>query len=149
MNDPMDIRKYTELFFRDITSLGGMFIYGILCIVLLSIGELKLALQLIMAFILITVVAVFVRSIYFRPRPKEEKYSNFLEKIDASSFPSIHAARVWAMTILLCNATNQIAFIFLGATAVLVCYSRLALKKHHMSDVIVGSLIGIAIAWLV
>lgn len=145
----MNWKKYEELFFRDITSLGGMFVYGIIILFLLTLDSFHLALQLIVALVMISVLTIIIRSLYFRPRPKQEAYSNFLEKIDASSFPSIHAARAWALALIIGKATSQMTFILLATLAVFVCFSRIALKKHHFSDVVVGSILGIAIAWIV
>ena len=34
----------------------------------------------------------FIKLIYFKERPNEQKYNNAFQKIDASSFPSIHTS---------------------------------------------------------
>jgi membrane-associated phospholipid phosphatase len=33
-----------------------------------------------------------IKLFYFKPRPKEQAYKNLLQKIDASSFPSVHTS---------------------------------------------------------
>ena len=70
-----------------------------------------------------------------------------MEKLDASSFPSIHAARATFLFIILSKFlfVGDIYGAFLGFMLFLVFYSRVYLKKHYWIDVIVGGVVG----WLV
>ena len=95
------VKKLSDLIFRDITSLCGSFFFVLLILLTLALSMQLLALKLIFGFILAWLVIIIVRLIYFRNRPKKESHSNVFERIDASSFPSMHATRATFLAALL------------------------------------------------
>ncbi len=134
-----------NIFFRDVTSLGGALFYGILVLFTLLVQEYSLSLNLIVGFLITFVVTVIIRKFYFKNRPNKEDYSNFVERIDASSFPSLHASRVTFLTLLMSYHFNfewKITTFFV-ILALLIAYSRIFLKKHDKWDLLGGAILGI------
>ena len=73
------------------------------------------------------------------------KYRGFIEKIDASSFPSIHAARITLLFVFFVKfffkdlILISLSFMIL----VMVLSSRIYLKKHYFSDLLGGIFLGL------
>jgi membrane-associated phospholipid phosphatase len=77
-----------------------------------------------------------------RARPDgEHKRSN-------SSFPSSHAANAFTLAWVLSVRWRRGWPAFFGV-ALLVAFSRMYLNRHYLSDVVVGALLGVAVAWAV
>ena len=76
-----------------------------------------------------------------RERPDgEHKRSN-------ASFPSSHAANAFALALVFARRWRRWAPLFwLGAAT--IGFSRIYLNRHYLSDVVVGALIGLALAWI-
>ena len=76
----------------------------------------------------------------FRARPDgEHKRSN-------ASFPSSHAANAFAIAWVLAHRYRKWGWA-LWAFAALVAISRVYLNRHYVSDIVVGSIIGVLCAW--
>ena len=73
--------------------------------------------------------------------PKNTLY----QKYEAGSFPSIHTARIAAVSMFFIRFYSGVLPATLGilATTVVGC-SRVYLRKHYAIDVIAGVLIGVA-----
>lgn len=140
-------QKQLHEFFRDVTAMGGL--AASLLITLLFISS-PLLTPLIVGSILTAGITALIRVFYFKPRPKKEDYSNLLEKIDASSFPSLHAARIVFLAILFsAHFANQYLTILCTVVAALVSYSRIYLQKHDWIDITGGIIVGVATYYLV
>ena len=90
------------------------------------------------------VLAVFVLGIKFllrRPRPEGE-WGSIYRVTDPHSFPSGHAARAMTIAFMALQFQNPLWFIGLFVWAILVGYSRVALRLHYFSDILVGWLVG-------
>jgi membrane-associated phospholipid phosphatase len=61
------------------------------------------------------------------------------------SFPSGHSANTIALATL-CSAQNPSRSIGWYLPALAISLSRIALRRHHVRDVVVGSLLGFALA---
>lgn len=141
------IQKQLNEFFRDVTAIGGF--AASLLITLLFLSS-PLLIPLIAGSILTAGIIVLIRIFYFKNRPKKETYSNFLERIDASSFPSLHTARIVFLAILFsAYFANTYLTILCAITAALVSYSRIYLKKHDWIDVAGGVVVGVATYFMV
>ncbi len=86
--------------FRDLTALGGATFYALLVLLVLLLGEYRLALLLILGFLLTMIIVIGIRLFYFKPRPQKQEYHTFLERIDASSYPSWHTARAFFLALV-------------------------------------------------
>lgn len=142
-------RTKVDMMIRDITALGGGFFTLFLSILLFIVDRDVVAWRLLIGFALIYPAAGLLRYAYFKKRPYPMPYSNLFEKLDASSFPSIHAANSFYAAYVLHNtfASNPLsAFLFL--LAVFVALSRVYMKRHYPIDVAGGAALGAVAAYL-
>jgi len=134
---------------QDIKGLSGVPIFVVVIIFSFLVGMQQLALQLLCGLILAYVVTVIIRFVYFKRRPDKQAYKNIIEKIDASSFPSLHAMRAAVLaTILSLAFNNSLLTVLFALCAIGVAVSRVMTKRHYMSDVIVGLILGVIVGWL-
>jgi membrane-associated phospholipid phosphatase len=142
--------------FEEITFFGGIVFYIFLIMVFLIFGKFNYALQMGIALAFIYLFTLGVRLAYFKNRPKKQGYGNMLEKMDASSFPSVHAARTtFIFLFLMYNLIifqSYFLFLFYLCSAMflwlLVLYSRIYLLKHDVTDIIGGVMLGIISLWV-
>ena len=140
------IQRQKNDFFRDSSALGSLLFYCFLLMFLFLIKEFYLFKRLFFGFVLIYAATILIRTFYFKERPKRFNYNSYIEKLDASSFPSLHASRITFLSISLMNYFKNIYLYFgLSVLALLVCYSRVYLKKHDFADVIAGVVFGVGI----
>jgi undecaprenyl-diphosphatase len=139
--------KYAE-YIRDFTAIGNPFLLllvGISTLVGLPHTAHNL-LILIGAFLFNEVFCSSIKYFWHKPRPNGQKYANGFEKIDAGSFPSIHASRIalvyLSLGILQYNAGNKYVFFMFIIVILIVGYSRTFLKKHFWTDVLAGWTLG-------
>ena len=140
---------WRQQFWKNITKLGN--VYSVLPLALIFLlWERVLGVKLLVGLIGIYTVAVIIRLVYFKERPKKRPTTTLLKRIDASSFPSIHAARAFffAMTITRFYQEPKLGVI-LFMLAIMVSFSRYRLHEHYASDVIGGVILGIAITHIV
>jgi len=135
---------------REISFFGGLFFYGFLAAFVFALGENLLFLQLVVSFILTYSLTLAIRFFYYKERPNGEKYTNFIERLEASSFPSLHSMRVSVMFIILHVYLNNIwiSLLFLSMAGA-VFASRYYLKKHFLIDILAGAVLGVIIVGLV
>ena len=137
------LKDYFRTIFTDITALGSLFFYCILLVFLLLFGFYRLSLLIFAGLVIIYFIIYLIRFIYFKERPDKQRHSTFLEKLDASSFPSLHAARTGFLFSVFGTLSNSVSlWIVLGFLSLLVLYSRYYLKKHHFADLVGGAIIG-------
>ena len=149
----MNKNKYLDTIFRDITTFGGFVFYCITMLLALIFQEFTLLFQLLFGLFFTFIVIVLIRTFYFKNRPNKQEYDNFIDKIDASSFPSWHASRIVFLalifnyffnhnTIFNNNDTKNYLTLLFFITALLVAYSRIYLKKHDWKDILGGIVLG-------
>ena len=137
---------FVKTIFKDVTALGGPTLYLLTTIIAFFLNLNRLALLLILGFVISLLIVILVRSFYFKERPKKREHSNWLEKIDASAFPSLHSARIVLLSAIFIEFfSNNFITITLIITSLLVCYSRIYLKKHDWMDVGAGIVLGLII----
>jgi membrane-associated phospholipid phosphatase len=137
------LSKLTDMLFRDITTFGGEIFYLLILVLTLALQKYSLFILLLWGNLIAIVVVIFTRTVYFKPRPNKQTYKNWLEKMDASSFPSLHAARIWFLALLFSwyfkyNIAPVTVLILL---AIITSYSRIYLKKHDWIDLLGGILL--------
>lgn len=129
---------------RDITSLANPII--LVLVPFIFLGPSKVFFSLLIALLINEILASLIKIIYPKKRPTGQTYSTFLEKIDAGSFPSIHASRITLAYLTIFSNTNSIGIkIAVLSVIVLVILSRILLKKHYWIDVIGGFILGLTI----
>lgn len=90
---------------------------------------------------LLAVAVLGIKFLLRRPRP-EGDWGSIYRVTDPHSFPSGHAARAMTIAFLALQFQNPVWFFGLVLWAVLVGFSRVALRLHYFSDILVGWLIG-------
>lgn len=90
-----------------------------------------------------------IRFIFFKQRPDKQKFKGLAQKIDASSFPSLHAMRASCLSVLLILFFSNFWITVISiAAAVCVALVRVVQKRHFASDVIAGLIFGVLIAFV-
>lgn len=147
---PSPIDKYISILFRDLTTFGGAIFYVLIVLIAFAFDQVILAVHLILGFVISLAIVVPIRLLYFKNRPQKQTYSNFLERIDAASFPSWHTARAvfMALTVIF-YFNNTFLTVISSILALLVCYSRIYLQKHDWMDVLGGVMLAGVTYWLV
>lgn len=141
--------------FKVITYLGDRGFFWILLIVLLLIPKktryvgFVMLVSLILDFLGCNIIKLIVN----RLRPYESyEFQILIEAPSGSSFPSIHSSTAfvcaWVYFLLAKKKPYELLrwpFLILAA---LIAFSRLYLFVHYPSDVIVGAVIGILVAYI-
>jgi len=135
---------------QDTKAMGGFPFFELVSFSFLFLGHLNVFLQLTAGLIFAFAFSFSLRLLFFRERPIKEKYHNIFGKIDASSFPSLHAMRASLLATVCALFFNNIFLYFLFAfCAIGAGYCRVIQKRHHLSDVIFGLVFGVIIGVLV
>ncbi len=130
------------------TLLGTPFFYVPLAVVLATFN-LATAVKLAIILVAAETFCGILKLIYPKERPVPMPRKTFYQKYEAGSFPSVHTARIAAVSVFLSFAYPNAAAIatgFLGT--LLVGYSRIYLQKHYIIDVIAGIVIGVVLGVL-
>jgi undecaprenyl-diphosphatase len=129
---------------EDASAFGALPFYLFLIFLFFILGEIQLGLWLLVGFILSFAVIIIIKLFYFKERPKKKEYKNIFEKIEASSFPSLHSWRIIMILIFLSYYYKSIYLgLLLGVICVIVIFSRKYLMKHYWVDIIFGALFGL------
>jgi len=142
MQEKKSFSSYKALdWLRDFTSLANPVI--LIFVPFIFLGNSKVFYYLLLALLLNEVFCSLIKILFPKKRPNVQTYSNLLEKIDAGSFPSIHASRVTLVYLTMFSNTQSLSIkIVLLIAIVLVFVSRITLKKHFWIDVFGGFIIG-------
>ena len=137
-------------FFRDITSFASLWWYFIITLVFLAAGNYDVSSRLLIGLLLIYFISIIIRTLYFKQRPEKYNYNSYIQKLDASSFPSLHSSRAVFMSLVLVKFfNNNILSALLAVLAIIIAYSRIRLKKHDWKDVLAGVVVGIVVYFAV
>jgi len=143
----MKLRKILfDRYMRDMTSLASIPFSALLIILFSLLGHWDYALLFFAGNVFVLSIPYIIRLFYFKRRPDKTKYDGILQKIDASSFPSVHSARAffsaYALSIFF---ETHIISVFLFLLAGFVSYTRIYLKRHDEIDALCGALLGMLI----
>lgn len=134
-------------FIEDLKAFGGLPVYG-LAIILAFVYARSLAWQLIAGIIVAYAITSSLRLLFFRVRPDKQKFNSILTKIDAGSFPSLHAMRSALLGTLIYLTVQTPLMLALAVLAMLAtAVVRVMQKRHFPSDVTVGLILGVFIAF--
>lgn len=139
--------KYAE-YIRDFTALGNPFL--LLLVTFCTLGTLpyaealKISGILLLGFFASEFMCSGIKILWHKPRPNGQTFESALEKVDAGSFPSIHACRVSFVygSLAYIQHDNYQYMLVCTFVIMMVGYSRVFLKKHFPSDVIAGYCFG-------
>lgn len=130
---------------RWITHLGGARVTIGTGLFLVAAGERQLGLAVLIALSLSHIAVQVLKRAVARPRPCDANGHPLalVELPDPFSFPSGHAAAATAVAGAITLA-YPLAGPALLPVAALVAYSRVALRVHHVGDVLGGAVLGAA-----
>lgn len=130
---------------RWITNLGGARVTVAIPLALLAFGARQLGVAVAVALTLSHIAVQVLKRAVARPRPCDAngRPLALIELPDPFSFPSGHAAASMAVAGSI-SLSHPLAAPALLTLAGLVAYSRVALRVHHLGDVIAGAALGAA-----
>ena len=129
--------------FETLTILGS----GIFCWMLYAIfiffrmTSYSFLLTIISAEIVMLLVVIVLRHLVKRERPLPDIKHRLFMNWNRYSFPSLHAARVFMLTFITSGFYHKITLPML-LLAMVISFSRIYLKRHFLSDVIAGAIVG-------
>jgi len=135
--------KYAE-YIRDFTAIGNPFLLLLVAVSTLATFDkfTHYFIILLLAFLLNEFICSTIKYLWHKPRPNGQEFQNGFEKIDAGSFPSIHASRIslvyLSLSYLHYIEGNPILVPVFITVILVVGYSRIFLKKHFFVDVMAG-----------
>ncbi|MBW3019026.1 phosphatase PAP2 family protein [Candidatus Woesearchaeota archaeon] len=133
---------------HQISAFGGIALSGFVIVFSYLIGYKVLAVQFLLEIVLAFTIVGLIRSVYFSKRPDNTTYKSWLGRLDASSFPSMHCVRSFGLgTVISLNFPTPAIILLALLVSVAVAVSRVHLKRHRISDVIAGSILGILIGF--
>lgn len=108
---------------------------------------------LLCAILLLDIMVVApVKVIFKRKRPDLDsgKMIGTVSRIDDYAFPSGHASRAIAIVLMYLTMLDlsSLAIALWISWALAVCTSRIFLGRHHVTDVVIGMIMGIVVYWL-
>lgn len=138
-------------FFKFYTSLGDIGQIWFVIMILTAFNK-KTRMVAIVALIALVseflFVDMFLKRIFMRPRPFETYAVDIIIGIPhGSSFPSGHSGSSFAVAGVYLFTKHKWRHLMIGLAS-LMAFSRLYLYVHYPSDVIAGSFIGLAIAFI-
>lgn len=141
-----------RLLFRCVSVLGdGIAWYALMAFLLLRDHDAAVqpVLHLVVAGLASTVVYKWLKKRTLRPRPYQAHagIEHFAAPLDHFSFPSGHTLHAVAFTLVTLAYYPALAWLLLPFT-LLIAVSRVVLGLHYPSDVLVGAVLGAAIAAL-
>ena len=148
-----------DLFFKYITHIGDGFTIVIITILALFWSK-KYALQIGLSGVISGLIAQILKKVVFGPTPRPSKYFGeldiplyYIDGVELNtvfSFPSGHTTAIFSLTtsilLLLNKKQGDLALIIL---ALLTAYSRVYLSQHFLSDILLGSFIGVSTALII
>ncbi len=137
-------KKIINNFLDDFGIFGSIPFYALVMLITYFLGNLSLLYRLGYGFMLSMIVVISIKSFHYKDRPQKEEFTIFMEKVVASSFPSTHSLNATVLALLLC-ITYPFTWILVlcPLLAISVYIQRYVSKKHFVTDIIGGLLIGI------
>jgi len=143
------VKEVYAVILKDCSAYGGFPFYGLMVLASALAGAYAFALNIFISLVVVTIIVAAVRLAWFRPRPGQprRKYKTLYERIDNSSFPSIHAARAVMMSFMFYRILPvMLPLLVLLVAAVLL--SRIHFKRHDWIDLAAGILIGLVLSYV-
>ncbi len=136
-------------FIKNVSALGTLPFFLIIISILYSINQIHFAIQLALGIFIGHLITYLIRLIYRKERPIPQKYESLVEKIDTSSFPSLHSVRAIIFFIIsVMNSQSLTAYFIFSIYALGILWSRHYLQRHDWIDIFGGALIGLFIGLL-
>lgn len=143
------LKEIYSVILKDLGAYGGFPFYGLLILLFSLLRDFAFALDLAVSLVAVSVIVILIRLAHFKPRPgqKKKKYDILYERVDNSSFPSIHAARAVMLSFALFSKASVLLPLLVLLTLI-VFASRLHFHRHDWTDVAAGAVIGLVLGWI-
>ena len=142
MADDDFLAKQWREIWRDYSAAGSFNLLALAGLGLM-LFDTRLGVVVVIAIVAVEVLGSLMKLAAHRTRPDNQTGSSFLERIDSGSFPSIHTARAAAVGALLIGRAWSVELtVLIVATVILVGIARVILRRHHVSDVLAGMVLG-------
>jgi len=143
------IHPMVNAFFQAVTNFGSVILLGFVALAMIVQGQRKQGIALLIILGVSSLSVGLLKLLILRPRPFEAIATAKVLDIEFDSgFPSGHAANSAAAAGMLGKYYRHIRYP-LYALAALIAFSRIYVGVHYPSDVIAGSVIGIAVYYFV
>lgn len=150
---------FGDVVFKYLTHLGDGIALVLVTVLLLALNK-RAAMQVALSGIISGIIAQVLKKLVFGPTPRPSRYFENLdiplryvdgvELHTVFSFPSGHSTAAFAlMTSLLFIFPKRGLGVFWMLLALLTAYSRIYLSQHFLSDILLGSIIGVITAILI
>src|SRR3989338_3221283 len=135
-------------FVSDTSVLGGLPFYAIIA-AYFAFTNAILAFKMLYALAALFIVVYSLKLLYFKKRPdvRKSRFPSLLERLENSSFPSVHAGRAGLLYMAFFYGHAPVLSLMGLALAATVAASRVALKRHYPSDVAAGAVLGFIIGY--
>jgi undecaprenyl-diphosphatase len=144
------LHPFEREFWTNMSFFGSSICYVFIILTLLSFQHFALAFKFFALLCIMYAITTLIRMVYYKERPIAQAHHNFFEKIDSSSFPSMHAMRATSLYTWLIVLYSPLIYIsIMSIVVLLVLVSRVMLGKHFIVDLIAGSVIGVILTILV
>ena len=143
------LKEISRVVLKDTGAYGSFIFFFLALVAFFLAGEQKFAIRMFFSLVAVTVVVIILRLAYFKPRSgmKPRKYKAIYERVDNSSFPSIHVARsVIISAAFFVKAPFLLPLLVLMVLA--VCASRIYFKRHDITDITAGGIIGLILGFM-
>lgn len=132
-----------------ITALGTPVFY-VLTVAILAVIDPSTAVRLAGIVIAVEIAGAAIKLSYKTVRPAPRPATTLLERYDAGSFPSIHAARAGALAAVLFLRDYYTPFVWIAiVVALAVGWSRVYLRHHRIVDVLGGFVLAGALSYVI
>lgn len=142
--------KFLDYVMYALTHLGDKFVFILIGVIIFWTIDKKFAYKLVLAFLGSAVANAVLKKLFMRPRPyKEVGVRSIITDTHGTSFPSGHSQ---ASGVLFYSLNNEYGskykyMKYLSyAILIIVPLTRMYLGQHYLTDVIVGTIIGIVAA---
>jgi len=139
--------RYVSIFFAHS---GDSWFWAVALVALWASGDSFWKKWAVVQFASICVMIVLVMGVKFlvRRRRPEGEWGGIYRNTDPHSFPSGHAARAFLIAMVATGLGPSGLAVALWIWAPLVALARVAMGVHYVSDILVGSILGVLIALL-
>lgn len=132
-------------FFLSYTALGSLHFTVLIALVLLQTGYISVLKELAVVLTVTLAITEIIKKLVNRERPERRDKDVYV--LQNLSFPSGHSSNSFATATVLAGIAGLGNLPFV--VAALVALSRVYLGQHFLTDVIVGSGIGVVVALLI
>lgn len=153
----LDVKNEAMFFYATLmyySSFFGSFLFaGTSIVILYLIGQTQASYKFLLGIAIAMLIEYSIKLFYKHKRPdfnKDREKALFEKFQERSSFPSGHSAAISLFTTLVARIymNTPLTILFVGLT-ILVGLSRVFLKRHYVSDVIAGYIIGLMVGYFV